>query len=186
MSCFTHNYLRLSLSSQKFERSNSQILSFAFGFFIYSIIGPDLVSIVDQVLRQAAPWINWVYCFVECSRDFYRENFSPTEPSHQILLSSSLKKVIPSDSNWFQVIPIDSKWFQLIPSDSNWFQVIPIDSKWFQLRDLKLISYLPGMIIFRGTAEFRRYFFGGIKHSPIDCFPWTFLIHILPLFLNNS
>ena len=127
MSCFTHNYLRLSLSSQKFERSNSQILSFAFGFFIYSIIGPDLVSIVDQVLRQAAPWINWVYCFVECSRDFYRENFSPTEPSHQILLSSSLKKVIPSDSNWFQVIPIDSKWFQLIPSDSNWFQVIPIE-----------------------------------------------------------
>ena len=71
MSYFTHNYLRLSPSSHKYDRNNSQILSFAFDFFIYSIIAPDLGLIVDQVLRQTAPWINWVYCFLECSRDFY-------------------------------------------------------------------------------------------------------------------
>ena len=92
MSYFTHNYLQLSLSFHKYERNNSQILSFAFDFFIYSIIAPDLGLIVDQVLRQTTPWINWVYCFLVCSRDFYRDKFSPTEQSRQILLSSSLQK----------------------------------------------------------------------------------------------
>ena len=92
MSYFTHNYLQLSPSFHKYERNNSQILSFAFDFFIYSITAPDLGLIVDQVLRQTVPWINWVYCFLECSRDFYRDKFSPIELSRQILLSSSLKK----------------------------------------------------------------------------------------------
>ena len=45
VSYFTHNYLRLSLS--KYDRNNSQILSFAFDFFIYWIIAPDLGLVVD-------------------------------------------------------------------------------------------------------------------------------------------
>ena len=56
----THNYLRLSLSFHKYEKTNYQILLLAFDLLIYSVIAPDLCLLVDQLFRQTALWINWV------------------------------------------------------------------------------------------------------------------------------
>ena len=42
-------------SSRKYERSISQISSFAFALLIYSVIVPDLVLLLDQGVWKTAP-----------------------------------------------------------------------------------------------------------------------------------
>ena len=58
MSYFTHNYLRLSLSSHKYDRNNFQILSFAM-ISLFTQLLPQIcrakLKILNRVFAQVIP-----------------------------------------------------------------------------------------------------------------------------------